>query len=115
MRVSPLIAIRIAVVMIDVYVDVTQVDIYAHGVTVAVHAWVVSVVVGRIPRAIARCPKPRIDGWGVVVHWINDIVCTINIRVAYNLHVCSFVAVAFHYNGGHVLKNIPFEHGLYHY
>jgi len=68
-----------------------------------------------VPSEVARTPEERKDRRSVHVNRFDDVIRTINIRIAYHLDIMSFVISLFYHNGSHILIHVISDNGLQHY
>lgn len=62
-----------------------------------------------------RPPEPIVDNRSININRLNDIVLTIDIRIANHLYRSGLFAVFLYIDGSHILENIFRQYGLYQY
>ena len=103
------------VVFAQIDIDVVHIYIYWTRMPVTPVRWIVTPIVGRIPSVVAGTPEEREDGRSINVHRFDDVVRTVEVRVADNLYVGSAVVFLFHYDGSHILEDVAVEDSLNNY
>ena len=100
---------------VQVDVDVIYINMCVVWSPVVPVRWVVSPVVRRVPSVVARSPEEGENWRNVNVNRFNNVVRTVNVRVADYLYRMSALVFTFYYNGCHVLEHIITYHGLQYY
>lgn len=103
------------IVFAQIDVDIVDIDIYGTRMPVTPVRRVVTPVVGRIPSVVAGTPEEREDGRGINIYRFDDVVRTVEIRIADNLHVSSAVVFLFYHDSSHILEDVAVEDSLNNY
>ena len=105
-------AVGAIVVMVVIVIDMMAIHVECPAMICVPPTGPVTPVPGRIPANPVGTPEPIVDDRNVEVGGFNDIVHSVDVRVANHLNDDLAVRIFLHIDGGYVLKNVFCQNSL---